>query len=529
MITDASSGLNGVISDALGVDVGRLQQPLMTNASDPAEFSAALREWQAAVGRPHVLSDAASRDVYAETTLPEGTRPACIVRPESVAEVQQVVSIAARHGIRWHAISRGCNWGYGDRCAPTDGQLIIELSRMNRIREVNVELGYAVLEPGVSQQQLYNHLTANDLPLLLDATGAGPDASIVGNILQRGFGHTPYGDRFRHTSGLEVVLPNGELLRTGFGKHDNAQAARVFPWGQGPWVDGLFTQSNYGVVTSACVWLMPRPEVIEGFALKIDDEAKLGGVLTALRRLRMAGTVRSTVHVANDLRVLSARIGYPWERTGGATPLPDDVRAELRREHGLGAWNVLGGLYGTRREVAAARYEVRRAFRGIARPHFFRRSTLNKAARVKSLLKTFPAGRRLAAAIDSAASAFDLLEGVPSAEHLKGAFWRCRDAAAVERGDVRKSGLAWISPVVPLSATAAADLLRQIEPVFRAHGFDLLITMTAVSDRALCCVTSVNFDRDDPADCEAAASCMSQLHECLRASGYYGYRGSSVE
>ena len=139
--------------------------------------------------------------LYSRTTLPTRTIPAAVVQPSSTEEVQHVVRIAAEHGIKWHVISRGKNWGYGDACAPTDGQVIIELARLNRIREVNRELAYAVIESGVSQGQLYAYLRDNKLPLMMDVTGAGPDASIVGSILQRGFGHTPYGDRVEHLRG----------------------------------------------------------------------------------------------------------------------------------------------------------------------------------------------------------------------------------------------------------------------------------------------------------------------------------------
>ena len=207
------------------------------------DYAGAFLKWTSVVGREHVLTDERHRDDYSTTTLPKGTRPAGVVRPSTAKQVSEVAGIARHHNVPLHAISCGKNWGYGDACAPADGYVIVDLSRMNRIREVNVELGYAVVEPGVTQGQMYQYIQENNLPLLFDVTGAGPDASIVGNILQRGFGHTPYGDRFRHTCGLEVVLPDGNIVNTGFGQFENAKASRVFPWGVGPWLDGLFTQS----------------------------------------------------------------------------------------------------------------------------------------------------------------------------------------------------------------------------------------------------------------------------------------------
>ena len=56
---------------------------------------------------------------------------------------------------------------------------------------------------------------------------------------------------------MEIVLANGEVLRTGFGHFGTAKAANVYKYGVGPYIDGLFTQSNFGIVTKIGVWLMP--------------------------------------------------------------------------------------------------------------------------------------------------------------------------------------------------------------------------------------------------------------------------------
>ena len=67
----------------------------------------------------------------------------------------------------------------GSACAVQEGQVIVDLSRMNRILEVNEDLAYAVIEPGVTQIQLFNYLKEKKLALWLDCTGSGPEASIV--------------------------------------------------------------------------------------------------------------------------------------------------------------------------------------------------------------------------------------------------------------------------------------------------------------------------------------------------------------
>ena len=74
--------------------------------------------------------------------------------------------------------------------------------------------------------------------------------SVVGNALERGYGYTPYGENTRNICGLEVVLPNGDLVRTGNGAMSNSHSWQLFKYGYGPSWDQLFCQSNFGVVTT---------------------------------------------------------------------------------------------------------------------------------------------------------------------------------------------------------------------------------------------------------------------------------------
>ncbi|MFX6915150.1 FAD-binding protein, partial [Acinetobacter baumannii] len=76
--------------------------------------------------------------------------------------------------------------------------------------------GYALVEPGVSYFDLYRHIQEKGYKLWLDVPDPGW-GSVVGNALERGVGYTPYGDHFMMQCGMEVVLANGEMVRTGMG------------------------------------------------------------------------------------------------------------------------------------------------------------------------------------------------------------------------------------------------------------------------------------------------------------------------
>ncbi len=408
------------------------QQPISSSnvaATDARmPLPAALRS---IVGPEHVHDDDATIERYARSTASRPTRPLAVVFPGSQEEVVALVRLAAGRGVALYPVSTGRNWGYGDACAVGAGQLIVELSRMNRIVKVDAELAYAVIEPGVTQQQLSEYLRAQGLDLWMDCTGAGPDTSLMGNILERGFGHSPYGNRLQHVSGMQVVLASGDVLQTGFGHYPNARATHIFPYGVGPFLDGMFTQSNLGIVTQIGLWLMPKAACLNHFLCSVERHEDIGPVIDALRPLRMDGTLRSIVHIGNDLRVLSGGQVFPRELAGGASSLPAALRAQMREVAGVGAWAVSGALTGSRAQVAAARAALRRALRGTAANiRFIDERKLRIGALVGRLLGDTQAGKRMRGQVAFGESLFAMNRGIPNGRFLAGAYWRRPGAAA---------------------------------------------------------------------------------------------------
>ena len=501
------------------------------NASlDSGHVQEALRRWCDALGPDCVDTTPDTLDRYARTTLPHGNRALAVVRPGGLDDVLTVVTIANAERVPLYPISCGKNWGYGDSCPPTAGQVILDLGRMNRILEVDEELAYAVIEPGVTQGQLSEYLQKHGHKLILDCTGAGPDASIVGNILERGAGHTPYGNRIQFVSGFEIVLGDGRVMRTGFGHFPGARSTAVFPCGPGPFLDGLFTQSNMGIVTKVALWLMPEPETFTQFICIVDREDDLGGVVDAMRRLRLQGAVRSIVHIGNDMRMISSSMTYPKERADGRVPLPPDLRATLQKEVGVGDWVVSGGLYGSRAQVAAAANLVRTALRGPGRRLIMLdRAKLGTAAWLSRLIRPRRFGEALAARVRRAQQLVNLHLGVPTGAFLSGAYWRHREGLPdgfPDRADPAQDGcgMLWLSPVLPQTGAAVRELLDIVKPIFREHGFDHLMTLASVNERAMDGVLTIAFDRHDAEETRRASACYQALFEAVFSAGFVPYR-----
>ena len=248
------------------------------NHADPL-----IQSLQQALGPDGVVADAAEVEQATRTCIPFREIPQILVFPTSVQQVQAVVAIAARFDLPIWPLSTGKNWGYGEKSASYAGGITMMLERMNRIVHVDEELAYAVVEPGVTYRQLNDHLKASGSRLWADSAGSTQYASVVGNALDKGRGLTPMADHFGALCGMDVVLPNGELLETGGGAQGCNEVRHTYKWGVGPYLDGMFTQSNLGIVVRAGVWLMPAPEEFDfaAFEYKASPDQ-----LPASRKLR---------------------------------------------------------------------------------------------------------------------------------------------------------------------------------------------------------------------------------------------------
>src|SRR5215208_3510269 len=302
------------------------------------------------------------RDPFAFATWDDYTASA-VVMPETVEQIQQIVRIANRHGVPLWTYGAGRNNGYGGPAPRVKGSVIVSLKNMNRVLEIDEECAYAVVEPGVRWFDLYDAIQAGGHRLMLSIADVGW-GSVIGNTLDHGVTYMPYGVDMGMQCGMEVVLPNGELMRTGMGAMEGNKAWHVYKRGLGPTPDQLFMQSNFGIVTKMGVWLMPYPEVYMPLWLRVWKDDDLGPVMDTLRVLMLDDTIRMVPQILNTVllgSVFSKREQW-WQEPG---PIPDDVIDRMGRELDIGRWNMRFALYGDEAVVDHRFAKIKEAFERI--------------------------------------------------------------------------------------------------------------------------------------------------------------------
>ena len=322
-------------------------------------FDRALLDFEAAVGAQWVFASdedvALYRDAYSPFKGEEEERTAsAAVAPYTVEEVQAVVRAANQYRIPLYPISTGKNLGYGGSAPNLSGSVVLDLKRMNRILEVNERNASALVEPGVSYFDFYRHIQENGLKVWMDCPDPGW-GSLVGNALDHGGGYTAttYRNHFDAHCGLEVVLANGDLLRTGMGALPGAETWQQYKFGVGPWIDGLFSQSNYGVVTKMGFWLMPEPDAYLTGTVIAPRYADLVPLVDTLNFVENSGVVNGMPQLGSPLL---GGFFNPVEselreliQSGAST---EDLEAYARRQ-GTGYWSCTLKFYGPEKSIAA--------------------------------------------------------------------------------------------------------------------------------------------------------------------------------
>ncbi|AGL20666.1 FAD-binding oxidoreductase [Actinoplanes sp. N902-109] len=333
-------------------------------------FRKALSAFRGIVGDDFVHENGPELDRYRDpyTVLEDELRPGAAVQPASVEEVSNVLRMATELGVPVSPISTGRNLGYGAAAPRLSGAVVLDLSRLNRIIEVDATFGYALVEPGVTYFDLYNHLREHNLPFWLDVPDLGW-GSVIGNTMERGVGYTPYGDHLGIQCGMEVVLPDGDVVRTGMGALPGSNTWQLFKYGYGPYFDPMFTQGNFGVVTKMGVWLMPEPPGYRAYLITLPREEDLGPFVDLLRPLRMSGAIPNVPTLRNVW--LDAAATYRRrDLYDGTGELPSAVARQVMEEQDIGWWNFYGALYGTPQAMQASWSMIREVFSAIPGARF---------------------------------------------------------------------------------------------------------------------------------------------------------------
>ena len=171
-------------------------------------------------------------------------------------------------------------------------------------------------------------------------------------------------DHWNAVCGLEVVLANGDVLRTGMGAMPNSQVWHQYKYGFGPIVDGLFSQSNFGIVTRMGLWLMPAPEAYRDGRVSVPRHDDLVPFMETYAYLMNSDILRGTMLLESPL------LDYHVSQGGSFFEMPSGPSiAELDRlgstSEKLPYWSAQFRFWGPPRIIEAQWEYVKEKFGAI--------------------------------------------------------------------------------------------------------------------------------------------------------------------
>ncbi|KAL8293539.1 hypothetical protein RQP46_000240 [Phenoliferia psychrophenolica] len=393
-------------------------------------------------------------------------------------ELNDIVKWANDTGIPLWPISIGRNLGYGGSAPRVAGSLIVHLGRrMDKVISVDPDTACCLLEPGVSYFSLYEHLNEVGLgeKLWVDVPDLGGGS-----------------DHFAQHCGMEIVMPTGEVVRTGMMAMSNSQTDQAFNYGFGPYIDGMFTQSNLGIVTKMGMWLMPSPGGCIPFMCTFPEHSDLEALVNIMRPLM----VNRQLHNIPGLRLgLYDTATYQTREEAfpgmSGKPITPEMEKAMLKKRGAAAWYFYAAVYGPEHMARPHLEFLKSCFMVVPGAQFFLRENVSEDHYLLDRAKVFA--------------------GVPTFRELDWQKW------------IPNSGTMFFSPISPVDGKEALAQVDVCKARFDEYGFDLFDVLY-VGPRELHHICILLFDKTDPEQRRKAFKCIQVLIEDHAKLGYGEYR-----
>ncbi len=440
-------------------------------------------------GADSMVTSEAVLDHWKRATMLWSATPLAVVRPGSAEACAGALRYLSEFRVAVQPVSRGRAWGMGSRL-PFCNSVMLDLSKLNRILDLDLVAGTARIEPGVTFRQLDAALQKTAAEFEVPFFGGPPDASVLANALDRGDGMGRFGDRFSQLWDLDVVLMTGERLRTGWGRHGADELERLHARPAGPLLEGLFSQSGFGCVVSGRIALAPVLSLKRHVVVEIGPVNQIGPILDTLRSLMATG-------------VVAAHEFYLWD---GAKRLSSQfIAAEIEDAElpiAFDDWAMSLTLSAAHVALLEAKTDiVTAAIADLGLAHEWDSGNGDVG---------MPTEHRT-----------DRSDG----RNLTSCYWAKPSLPDADLDPDRDGcGFLWLCPALPFTSAAVQQLDRTLQEIRSSHDIFATVGCEAVSHRALQCYLSLAWDRDQPGADERAMRAHDDLHAALAIKRWLPYR-----
>lgn len=464
--------------------------------------------------------------LYLANTLSEQKNILCVVLIDATEQIQAILKLANELFFSVYPISTGHNWGYGCSLPIKDHCVILDLHQLTHITTIDAENGLFEIEPGVTQKMLRDYLDSAQLDYMIPTTGAGPNCSLIGNALERGYGLTPTTDHISALLSFQAILPTGELYQSPFKWLGCETISHYYRYDIGPYLDGLMAQSNFAIVTKATIALKKTPEHFEILYFSVKDKNKLSEMVQHIRYImqHFAGTIMA-MNLMNKERLRSTLKSKSRKSDNKFNIL------NLLLKNQDAEWVGFCGLYGNKKVIATIKKLLKTYLHKKVDKVFFLDSKkidwLQKTTNTISFLRK---KNELKENVEQLYAIKNLLLGRPNEMELQLAYdkFNCIPENGILNPSQHNIGLIWFAPIVPMVPANVETFVTLVNQTATKYNRPALITFSTMSDICFSSTIPIHFDKNDLNDvAQSKAYYVDLLHAC-HAAGFYPYRHSLI-
>ena len=472
------------------------------------------------------------------------SKVSCVVEVLDVVAIPLLLQVANNPGeyniepFTVYPISTGKNWGYGSGLPSTQtGNIVLlDLKSLSQISYFDIDSGVCALQPGVTQQQLYDFLQQHNAPFMVPVTGAGPSVGIVSNALERGYGITPTADHFTAVTSVKGYLADGSFYESSLkvmsddalNSDSECYVDKTFKWKHGPYLDGIFTQSGNMIVTEMTIALARLKPAFDSFYMRFYSKDSFENAYGIIKNVfnNLEGVVGSINLM--DKRRVAAMVAENPQGAGAHNVMTDEQVETIAKQFDVPEWTIVGTIYGTESVAKAAKKDIKRIAKQHADQILFSSSLLIKAGQFLTRQFNLRALDNVKTQLEKLSAGMDVMRGKPSQVALPLAYWRNPRVTPNQTAalDPAKDGcgLLWYAPLVPAKPEKMQQFIKMVREIAPRYNIEPMITFTNLSGISTDSTIPIVFDRENPQAVKDAHDCLDTLVEEGLKHGFIPYR-----
>jgi 4-cresol dehydrogenase (hydroxylating) flavoprotein subunit len=445
----------------------------------------------------------------------------CIVKPINKKQVIALVQECQKNKISLYTYSTWNNWWYGSKNPVINWSILLDLSQMNKIINVDNILCSVEIQPWVTQWYLAEYLNEKKIDLMVNATWAGPWCSIIWNALEKWFWVGLYNENFEAILDMEIILPNWDILKTWYEHFANTKLQHIRPSWIGPDIKWLFAQSNMWIVVSATFKLQRNPKYKELLLISCKNDDSAFKLIDELRELKNNWVITNTVQLFNKNRVIST---LEWKPSLDQKQMDTKDIEKYTKQYNLQKWNWATLICWTKGMIQAKKKEINKTLKKQGYwVQYYNEDKINLLKKISPIM-SFIKWYDTLTLLKSLHETYNFYCWKPYNQWLNSCYYRNKQSPKIYNPAKENCGIYWISPITPLISENEREVYNIIETWFKKYEFDLFITINVINERQITNVVGLTYNKDNKEESKRAFICHEEVINNLLQSWYLPYR-----